>query len=134
MASTEKDSERVVLVVNEENFSENSFKCCQSRQTKLLVCVVCGNIFHASCATKNKLKCIKICDTRIQCCKLDQNTTKEFLRAENEMFKKLLQEKDEKYNLLLENNKLLTQNNALLEEKILLLLLILRQCLVFSKQ
>lgn len=121
---------REVIQINDETFNEKTLKCCQTKPSKSLICVVCGNVFHLSCAIKNKLKCYKICDSRIQCCELDtkqyqtSNIEKDKLskydkmELENKMLKALLKEKEDKYNILLENNSLLKQNAHLLEEKL----------------
>lgn len=115
-----------LCVLTDEKSYEKQFKCCQSKTTKNIVCIKCGNIYHLSCAVKNKLKCVKICDSRIVCAEcelLDSQTTSNEaiikLKTENEFLKKILKEKEDKYNLLLSNNDLLTQNNRLLQDKII---------------
>ncbi|CAG9824082.1 unnamed protein product [Phaedon cochleariae] len=96
-------------------------------KNKNIVCVKCGCIYHLSCATRNKLECTKICDTRIICsnCQADiqgqepsTSETCEKLILEINLLKIILKEKDDKINLLIENNQLLKRNNILLEEKL----------------
>lgn len=125
MAESEEDGK----VIAEEVFSGKVFKCCANKSSKTLVCVQCGNLYHLSCAIRQKLSCVKICETRIICCKkqneqdnvpTSDNKTLEVekLKGEIQLLKELSKEKDKKYELLIENNKLLVKNNHLLEEKI----------------
>lgn len=123
MAECDRQPKNVRLQINEEDFADKQFKCCQTKTTKVLVCVNCGNVFHLSCAVKNKLKCNKICDTRISCCEQTQQgscndkvNTNDLLLNEIEFLKKLLKEKEDKYNIIVENNSLLKQNLNLLQQ------------------
>lgn len=119
--SNSEDVQSDLSVIQEGDVEDKTFKCCQTKSNKTLVCIACGNSYHLSCAIKNKLKCIKICDTRLICCETNKSDTDNLTKIENKMLKKLLEEKEDKYKLLMDNNKLLQSNNNLLQEKIDLL-------------
>ncbi|XP_050513250.1 uncharacterized protein LOC126888865 [Diabrotica virgifera virgifera] len=121
---------KLLLSVNDENFKEKAFKCCQ-KTTNVIVCIKCGSIFHLSCSSRKKQKCIKLCDTRIVCetCEQSENPkgnsvshTQEvnahILQLEIDFLKTILSEKEEKYKILFDNNQLLKRTNELLEEKV----------------
>lgn len=83
----------MLCLLTHETLSAVKIKCL----SKNIVHIKCGNIYHLSCAMKNNLKCIKICDTRILCeSKASQNRLNEVidtLKTENGFLKKLLKEK-----------------------------------------
>lgn len=113
----------VLTEISSEDLQDKQFKCCQ-KSSKNIVCVKCGNIYHYSCATKNKMKCVKICETRIICseCAVQEESIYSEVnymkfKIQAEYLYKLLEEKEQKYNLLLANNELLMQNNVLLQQK-----------------
>lgn len=120
MANSE-DAKSDLSTIKEGDFEDKTFKCCQLKPNKTLVCIVCGNSYHLSCAIKNKLKCIKICDTRLICCETNKSETINVTKIENTMLRKLIEEKEDKYKLLMDNNYLLQSNNKLLQEKVELL-------------
>lgn len=120
MASSEEGNENASSDFSHK-LEAKTFKCCQNKQTKITVCVNCGNVFHQSCFLRNKVKFVKISDTRIMCCEKqpgNNHSDIQNLKNEVELLKKLIEEKDEKCKLLLDHITLLKQNNQLLEEKI----------------
>lgn len=107
-----------------EDLSERNFKCCVKQKVKIAVCIHCGNVFHRSCMERKNY--IIIDDSRVICCevsKQDSNSDQDSignthtqgntenliqkLQCENQLLKKIIKEKDEKYDLLIENKHLL---------------------------
>lgn len=45
---------RYVFSQIKDDLIEKQLTCCQTKTAKVFVCVNCANVFHLSCAVKNK--------------------------------------------------------------------------------
>ncbi|CAG9813564.1 unnamed protein product [Phaedon cochleariae] len=121
-----------------EDASDKSFKCCVKQKVKIAVCVTCGNVFHRSCLERVK-SYVTIDETRIICCqseeagkqpglinsksldpiyaKIISDEIITHLRNEISLLRTIIQEKDEKYAVMLENKHLLNEKVGILSDK-----------------
>nr|XP_023017588.1 speckle targeted PIP5K1A-regulated poly(A) polymerase-like isoform X2 [Leptinotarsa decemlineata] len=135
--------------------SEMSFKCCAEKGVKVAMCVICGNIFHFSCLER-MTKFMKLDKNRIVCCELNyrvqfvcpENDSKvilpyyikvickdviESLKVDIQLLIGIIREKEDKYQVLLENKNLLVEKVDTITKKNLALEKHHEECLRTSK-
>ena len=103
-----------------KNAKKSGFKCCVKKNCSVCVCINCFSIYHNSCVKKmGRIKKV-IDDTKIECCtpakvagngeiievyKVEQSK----LNMEIQYLKQLLEELNDKNNILKQNNGLLVE-------------------------
>lgn len=102
--------------ISEVNINNNCGHCKRTVKEKVL-CKKCKLIFHPGCMiAANKLQ-NRVCTHDSD----ERHDMVEKLMSEIKLLKKIIQEQEEKYDLLKENNKLLEENSKLLRENNILL-------------
>lgn len=92
------------------------FQCCKTRSFSSVVCVVCGKVYHNSCATRDFPEKVKSIDkARIICCQDESEVSNTSIEMEAKIveivyLKKLIKQVED-------NNQLLQENAILWKEK-----------------
>lgn len=54
--------------ISQSSFESVKFKCCATKNSNTVFCILCNNVFHGSCLTRDVKDYIKIDDRSIICC------------------------------------------------------------------
>lgn len=96
-------------------------KCCKTKYSSVNTCIICGNVYHNSCATRDWGEKVIFIDNSRLICKEHEGTltsVDEAKNAEIHLLKELVAELRSKNAILEDNNALLKGTIKLQEEKL----------------